>query len=370
MENVVGTLRGSEFPDEWIILGGHFDAWVHGASDPNSGTAMLLTLAEALGEMAKQGYRPKRSILIAHWDAEEHGIIASSEWAEQLRETLNAKAVAYFNADGACSGLNFGGSASPSLKGLLLDATKAVKYGNSDQSVYEHWVSLGGSPEKGPNIGNLGGGSDHLAFYAHLGIPSLSAGMGGPTLYHSAYDNFHWYKTFADPEFISGPTVAKVFGVMALRMANAQVLPLDVKRYGQDLQLHLSNVVKQIQQYHPKYQLKDLIELAAEIEALGRDLDARLNKKLTSGSLSPDALLRLNQQLIGLERFFLDKQGMAYGKWYQSLYASSDPYSGYASWMLPGFLYEASLKSTNNLPDLEVRYRRAMENLAAAIEKM
>ena len=370
VENVVGTLRGSEFPAEWIILGGHFDAWVHGASDPNSGTAMLLTLAEALGEMAKQGYRPKRSILIAHWDAEEHGIIASSEWAEQLRETLNAKAVAYFNADGACSGLNFGGSASPSLKGLLLDATKAVKYGNSDQSVYEHWVSLGGSPEKGPNIGNLGGGSDHLAFYAHLGIPSLSAGMGGPTLYHSAYDNFHWYKTFADPEFISGPTVAKVFGVMALRMANAQVLPLDVKRYGQDLQLHLSNVVKQIQQYHPKYQLKDLIELAAEIEALGRDLDARLNKKLTSGSLSPDALLRLNQQLIGLERFFLDKQGMAYGKWYQSLYASSDPYSGYASWMLPGFLYEASLKSTNNLPDLEVRYRRAMENLAAAIEKM
>lgn len=370
VENVVGTLTGSEFPDEWVILGGHFDAWVHGASDPNSGTAMLLTLAEALGELAAQGYRPKRSILIAHWDAEEHGIIASSEWAEQLRETLNQKAVAYFNADGACSGLNFGGSASPSLKTLLLDATKSVNYGNSAQTVYEHWRSLSGTPEKGPNIGNLGGGSDHLAFYAHLGIPSLSAGMGGPTLYHSAYDNFHWYKTFADPEFISGPTVARVFGVMALRLANAEVLPLDAKRYGQDLQLHLGNVVKAVQKYHPSYQLKDLIELAAELEELGRDLDARIQKKLAAAKTDPEALQRINQQLIQLERYFLDEEGMAYGKWYRSLYASSDPYSGYASWMLPGFLYEASLASTKNLPDLEKRYRTALENLGTALEKL
>lgn len=370
VENVVGTLVGTAYPDEWIIIGGHFDAWVYGASDPNSGTAMLLTLADALGELAKQGYRPKRSIKIAHWDAEEHGIIASSEWVEQLREELNEKAIAYFNADGACSGLNFGGASSPSLKSLMLDATKSVQYGNSEQTVYEHWISRSRTPEKGPDIGNLGGGSDHLAFYAHLGIPSLSAGMGGPTLYHSAYDNYHWYKTFADPDFISGPTVTRVFGVMALRLANADVIPFDVKRYGQDLKMHLNNVVKEVKAYQKTYQLNGLIELAEEIELLGKDLDARLSAKLSSTPDNRELLQNINKSLIGLERFFVDEEGMAYGKWYRSLYASSDPYSGYASWMLPGFLYEASLQSTENLPDLEMRYRKAMENLGAAIENL
>lgn len=368
VENVVGTLTGTEYPDEWIILGGHFDAWVYGASDPNSGTAMLLTLADALGELAKQGYRPKRTIKIAHWDAEEHGIIASSEWVEQLREELNEKAIAYFNADGACSGLNFGGASSPTLKSLMLDATKDVRYGDSDQSVYEHWISRSRTPEKGPDIGNLGGGSDHLAFYAHAGIPSLSAGMGGPTLYHSAYDSYHWYKTFADPEFISGPTVARLFGVMAMRLANADVLPLDVKRYGQDLKMHLGNVVKEVRKYKADFELDGLIELASEIEMLGTDLDKRLSKKLSAKSIDMEGLAEINKQMIALERLFLDEEGMAYGKWYQSLYASSDPYSGYASWMLPGFLYEASLQSTENLAKLEMRYRKAMENLASAIE--
>ncbi len=138
VENVIGTLTGSTFPDEWIILGSHYDAWEFGASDPNSGTAMLLTLADALGELAKKGYRPRRTIKIAHWDAEEHGILGSTEWVEQYRAELDQKGVAYFNADGACSGLSFGGAASPSLKSLLIDATRVVPYPKSNQTVYDH----------------------------------------------------------------------------------------------------------------------------------------------------------------------------------------------------------------------------------------
>lgn len=370
VENVIGTLTGSTFPDEWIILGSHYDAWEFGASDPNSGTAMLLTLADALGELAKKGYRPRRTIKIAHWDAEEHGILGSTEWVEQYRAELDQKGVAYFNADGACSGLSFGGAASPSLKSLLIDATRVVPYPKSNQTVYDHWVERIANKADGPAIGNLGGGSDHLAFYAHLGIPSLSAGMGGPTMYHSAYDNFHWYESVGDPDFVSGPTVAKVMGVMALRMANAEVIPYDIARYGKDLKTHLQTAEKAIKSYAPAFGVQPLSTRADQLAEHAAQCTVLLRQKLDGKGLSAERLAAFNKTLISLERAFLDEKGMAYGSWYRSLYASSDPYSGYASWMLPGFLFEASLGSTEQLPELEKRHLAAFQRLDTRISSL
>lgn len=370
VQNVVGTLKGSEYPDQWIIMGAHFDAWVHGASDPNSGTAMLLCVAEALGELARQGMTPKRTIKIAHWDAEEHGIIASTEWVEQYRDELDANAIAYFNADGACSGLRFGASSAPSLKGLLVDATKMVPYANQEISVYDHWLSQVTDKSNGPRIGNLGGGSDHLGFYAHVGIPSLGAGTRSPTLYHSAYDNFHWYQKFADPQFLSGPMVAKVFGIMALRLSNADIIPLDVNRIGSDLKMHIRNAEKQIQAYAPNADLSKLLTAVDDLAVATEKFTNSVKNKLEKGKIRDDRREQINKILLRLDRAFIDEEGMAYGKWYRSLYASSDPYSGYASWMLPGLLYEASLKSTDNLPGLEERYLAAFEKLTADLENM
>jgi len=176
--NVVATLPGELYPDEWIILGCHYDAWGFGSTDPNSGTAMLLSLSETLGKLAKEGKRPARSILIAHWDAEEHGVIGSTEWVEQFREDLSAKAVAYINLDAAVSGRNFGASSSPTLKQLIIDAAKEVPYPDSPETVFEKWA---GKKDE-PSIGNLGGGSDHIAFYMHVGVPSLNGGASGPTI--------------------------------------------------------------------------------------------------------------------------------------------------------------------------------------------
>ncbi|PHN02642.1 M28 family peptidase [Flavilitoribacter nigricans] len=370
VQNVVGTLEGSTYPDEWIIMGSHYDAWVHGASDPNSGTAMLLCLAEALGELAKQGYQPKRTIKIAHWDAEEHGIIASTEWVEQFKDELDAKAIAYFNADGACSGLSFGASSAPSLKGLLVESTKVVPYTDQDISVYEHWTARLEDKSQGPRIGNLGGGSDHLGFYAHLGIPSMGAGMRGPTLYHSAYDDFHWYATYADPEFQSGPTVAKVFGIMGLRLANADILPLDVGRYGSDLRTHIRTAEKAIQAYAPDYKTTKLLASVDQLAKATEKYVEVMEASAAKGKLKNKKLEQVNNTLLKLDRAFIDDEGMAYGKWFRSLYASSDPYSGYASWMLPGLLYEASIESTSNLPSLEKRYIAAFDRLRADIESL
>ena len=374
---VVGTLTGSEFPDEWIIAGCHYDAWSYGSTDPNSGTAMLLSLAESLGKLPQ---KPKRTIKICHWDAEEHGVIGSTEWVEQMRDELAAKAVAYMNYDAAVSGKIFGGSASPSLKKLLIEASQAVAYPDSNKTVYEHWMAQKGgrkgsgsapvSNESEPTIGNLGGGSDHIAFYMHAGIPSLSAGTGGPTLYHSQYDDLFFYNKFVDSTYKMGPMVEQVVGTMSLRLANADILPYDVSRYATDLATHLKTAEKAIKVYQPSYSIEKLLVQVETLKQTAEAYENRIKTLLASDQLDKSKVAALNKELRDLEKAFIDPKGMAYGSWYRSLYASSDPYSGYASWMLPAFQYEASLKSTANLPDIEARHAKAIETLNSKIVNM
>jgi N-acetylated-alpha-linked acidic dipeptidase len=359
--NVVGTLKGADLPDEWIILGCHFDAWGFGATDPNSGTAMLLSLSESLGKLAAQGHRPKRSIMIAHWDAEEHGVIGSSEWVEQLSDELGAKAIAYMNFDGGVSGKNFGASASPTLKKLITEASKAVDYPYTDQSLYDFWKR--GAAE--PSIGNLGGGSDHIAFYMHVGVPSLSGGAGGPTPYHSNYDSFHYYSTFVDPEFQMGPTIEHLAGLMALRLSNHSIVDYDVARYATDLKLHFASAENKVKAYHPSFDgFAASKQSLATLESTAQELATALEQAGIQ-EISNKALKAVNAQLIGLEKSFIEEKGMDYGSWYRSLYASTDPFSGYASWMLPGIEYEVSLKRSENLAAWDTRYAAAIDRLAS-----
>lgn len=361
--NVVGTLVGAELPNEWIMAGAHYDAWGFGATDPNSGTAMLLALSESLGKLSLAGHKPKRTIKIAHWDAEEQGVIASTEWVEQFRDELEAKGVAYFNADGAVSGKSFGAASSPSLKSLSIEATKAVPYPDSSKTLYEHWLGKRGAKE--PPLGNLGGGSDHIAFYTHVGIPSWGGGTGGPSIYHSNHDSFSFYERFADPSFKMGPLVERVFGIMALRLANADVIPYNVSRYGTDLRTHFEGLQKLTKAYdkaETAFSFDALIKAADELKKAGDDSEAALK---TANEANKKAI---NVELLLLERQWIDKQGMPYGNWYRSLYASPDPYSGYASWMLPGFQYEAANKSTANLKMWEQKYLDAMVRLKTKME--
>lgn len=339
--NVVGTLAGSELPDEWIVAGSHYDAWNFGTCDPNSGTAMLLSLTETLGKMAQAGQRPKRTLKVAHWDAEEFGVIGSTEWVEQFRDELKAKGVAYFNADAAVSGRDFGGAASPTLKELLVQATQAVNYPDSSKTVYQVWMGKN-KTAKEPPIGNLGGGSDHIAFYMHVGIPSWSGGTGGPTLYHSNNDNLAFYEKFADPTFKMGPMVEQVFGVMALRMANGDVIPYQLGRYGTDLLVHIENLKKQA----AAASFDELIKASDALKRAGDECDQAIVMLLGKG-VDAARLKTINGALLQLEREWIDMDGMPYGSWYRSLYASSDPYSGYASWMLPALQYAVSNKSEN-----------------------
>ncbi len=365
--NVVGTLRGTEFPDEWFILGAHYDPWGFGAIDPNGGTAMLLTLAEALGELAlDEECRPRRSIMIAHWDAEEYGIIGSTEWVEQLREELEANAIAYINADGAVSGSNFGASSSPSLKGQILEATKTVTYPGTGESLYDWWLARAPEDADEPGLGNLGGGSDHVGFYTHAGVPSAALSSGNPGgVYHSNYDNFAWYERFGDTEFVYGPMIARADGILALRFANADVLPYDPVRYATDTRTHVETLYQVAEIRRMQVDFSALSASTQELEEAAKALVEARDHWTASGNIDPAAAEAVNRALIGLEKAWLNDRGLQGRPWSRSIYVSPDPFSGYASWMLPGLRYEIETDDRADLLAWERVYTGAVRDLAA-----
>ena len=366
--NVIGTLKGSEAPDEWIILGCHLDSWGFGATDPSSGTAMLISLSETLGKLKDKGYAPKRSILIGHWDAEEHGVIGSTEWVEQMRDQLNAKGVVYMNFDGAVSGKNFGAAAAPTLKKLLIETSKDVQYPYTNQSLYEFWNK---SNQTEPPIGNLGGGSDHIAFYMHVGVPSMSGGAGGPNVYHSNYDSFRFYEKFVDPEFQMGPMVEHMAGLMALRMANAEIIPYNLNRYAQDLKIHFTNAETKINTYDKEFDgFKLTADAIKSLEKVSNELTLNIKSYLENDDFSKKELKNLNKQLIALEKSFISEKGMYFGSWFKSIYAASDPFSGYAAWILPGLEYEIALNSSERLQEWDSRYASAVNSLHLKMKQL
>ena len=370
--NVVGTVRGSEFPDEWFILGAHYDPWGFGAIDPNGGTAMLLTLAEALGELARdEECAPRRSIMIAHWDAEEYGIIGSTEWVEEFREELEANAIAYINADAAVSGANFGASSSPSLKGQILEATKAVTYPGTSQRLYDWWMDRALDGAKEPALGNLGGGSDHVGFYTHAGVPSGGLSSGNPGgVYHSNYDNFAWFERFGDSEFVYGPMVAQADGILALRFANADVLPYDAARYATDTRTHVETLYEVASRRGLKVDLSGLVAATTELDEAAAALVTARERWIASGEVDPAAAEAVNRALIGLEKAWLNDRGLQGRPWSRSIYVSPDPFSGYASWMLPGLRYEIETDDRADLPGWERVYVGAIQNLAARMREV
>ncbi|RZC68516.1 hypothetical protein C5167_031747 [Papaver somniferum] len=258
IENVIAEIEGVEEPDRFVILGNHRDAWTFGAVDPNSGTAALLDVARRLGKMQKTGWRPRRTIILCNWDAEEYGLIGSTEWVEENREMLASRAVAYLNMDCAVSGPGFQASATPQLEELLKEVAQQVPDpDNSSQTIYDSWTGSKGSPTTfdchiidflknesvNPDIfvlkfGRLGGGgSDYAPFVQHVGVSAIDMLFGGGhPVYHSMYDDFTWMRKFGDPMFQRHVAAASIWGLVALRLADDEFLPFNYLSYANELQ--------------------------------------------------------------------------------------------------------------------------------------
>jgi N-acetylated-alpha-linked acidic dipeptidase len=344
--DVIGTIPGKDFPNETVIGGNHRDAWVYGAVDPSSGTAAMLETVHGLGELLKTGWRPKRTIILGSWDAEEQGLIGSTEWVEEQEKKLGA-AVVYFNMDTAVSGSLFAASAVPSLKQFSRDVTKAVP-SPTGGSVYDAWFKSKQNPtnndavkSKQPNVptsdlpvGDLGSGSDFTPFLQHIGVPSTDIGSSGPYgVYHSTFDDFQWFQTFADPNFLYEQEMARVFGIQVLRMANADVLPHDYETYGKEITAYLEALQRRCSTAFGKQSP----DFAPSLDAAHRFTNAG-HALLAAQSAPPaatEAQQKLNQALISAERQLLAPEGLPKRPWFRHTIYAPGEFTGYAAVVVP-----------------------------------
>ena len=330
---VEGRIRGAELPEEWVVLGNHRDAWVFGGVDPSSGTASMMELTRALGQLAKNGMRPRRTIVVCSWDGEEVGLTGSTEWGEQFAGDLRAKGVAYINVDEATSGPNFHGQAVASLAPMLEETTGSLQ-DPSGKSLYDAWKSVvererkeGAQSSQFSSSGvanetladtRIGSGSDHTVFLNFIGMPVLGLGFEGDYgVYHSAYDDFFWMNHFGDPGYRYHTLMSQLWGVTALRLANADLLPFDFASYASNLRQFVSELAK-----GKDMSELDLGEVKKKIdafEAAGHRLNDSLSGKLKSGQIDPRLALQMNHGMMGLERNWLNPDGIPGRPWFKHI---------------------------------------------------
>ncbi len=366
-----GIVRGSEFPDEMVIVGGHRDGWGPGTADNVSGTVSVLEAARAVAEQVKAGHRPKRTIVFATWDAEEWGLMGSSEYAEDDSLRLLRSAVAYLNQDVAAQGAQFGGGGSPSLRSTLRSVADEVPDPNGMGSVYSQWRKASRTREGNePAMGDPGGGSDFAGFYNHLGIPIAEWGFGGAGgVYHSQYDDLAWMSKFGDPGYKYHATAARIGAAMLLRLANADIVPYDYAEFAQTVRKYVPDIDKTLAARHWAGNMNavsaalDRFETAAAAFNGARD-------QLLAGDPSHTVLERTNAALRGVERALTRAQGLEGREWFRNLIYVADKDNGYANMVYPS-VNEAirandADRASREIADLAAHFDAATKALDAA----
>ena len=329
-------IRGSQYPDEMVIIGGHRDGWGPGAADNVSGTVSVLEAARAVAEAVKQGVRPKRTMVFATWDAEEWGLIGSTEYVEDDSLRLSRGAVAYLNQDVAAQGVRFGGGGSPSLRGVLRDVARLVPDPNGKGSVYAEWRRASAVPDSAePAMGDPGGGSDFAGFYNHLGIPIAEWGFGGAGgVYHSQYDSYAWMTKFGDPGFQYHAAAAKIAAAMMLRLANADILPYDYVEYARTMRRYIAPIERSVSDRKWNLSATGLRAAIDRLEREGTAFNAARDSAL-SAAPSSQQLQRTNAALMRVERALTRPEGLKTRPWFRNLIYAADENNGYANMVFP-----------------------------------
>ncbi len=367
---VEARIHGAQFPDEWVLLGNHHDAWEYGGVDPSSGTASMMELTRAFGTMLKNGFRPKRTLIFASWDGEEIGLTGSTEWGEQFADDLRKKLVAYINVDSSASGPNFEGGAIGSLAPMLVETSYSIA-DPSGTSLHDAWIKSTVAARKNekhtqsPRDDNLvntriGSGSDHTVFLNFLGRPVITLQFDGPYgVYHSMYDDFYWMNHFGDPGYKYHATMSALWGVTALRLAQADILPFDFGFYGRTLNSFIDDLKKNPRYDTHKINLDNLQKSAAAFEAAGKNVKTLLDRPIASGKIDPQSAENYNQSILQVESNWLNPDGIPGRPWFKHLLYSAR-YT-YAHLELPG-LTEAI--ESQNWPEAQ----RQSEILTTAID--
>jgi N-acetylated-alpha-linked acidic dipeptidase len=333
---VEARIRGEQLPDEWVLIGNHRDAWEYGGVDPASGTASMMEVTRALGELKRQGVRPKRTIVACSWDGEEIGLTGSTEWGEQFAEELQSKLVAYLNVDSSTSGPEFEPSAVASLAPLIVEVTRAIPH-PSGGTLYRAWTERHQrltAGRKRPSADSalvdvrIGSGSDHTVFLNHLGRPTVGLTFTGPYgVYHSVYDDFYWMNHFGDPGYRYHVLLAQMWGVLTLRLANAEILPFDFAYYADCV----GQFIGEIRMKKGVAAHLDLGGLQAEndrFHAAGLELRRATSRSLASGSLGGPEFAAVNRSIMDVESNWMHPDGIPGRPWFKHLlYAARYTYA-------------------------------------------
>ena len=416
--DVIARMQGSTYPDEWVIRGNHHDAWVNGAQDPGSGMSAVLEEARALGELARQGWRPKRTVIYAAWDGEEQGLLGSTEWVEAHDKDLREHAVAYLNSDGTGRGF-FNPSGSHALENLVNDVARDVEDPETKLTVWKRQqarrIANGTREEKNDartradlRIAALGSGSDYSSFLQHAGVPSLDLRFGGfdssDGIYHSVYDDYYYYTKFLDTDFAYGRALAQVAGSTIIRLADADVLPFEyadqadtVQTYVKELQALLKTQQDDMRERNreidegvfaaindprrplqaPKKEtvapalnfapLENAAEALTQAAARYRKAADTARPKLASNSA---AVRAINAKLLQAERQLTDDAGLPKRPWYRHMLYAPGFYTGYAVKTMPGVREAIEQKEYAAAETEIVRVAKALEREAALLDSI
>jgi N-acetylated-alpha-linked acidic dipeptidase len=366
--NVLAKINGTMYPDEYIVLGNHRDAWVFGAMDPSSGSASFVELARSLGHMLKKGWKPLRSIILASWDGEEYGMLGSTEYVEDFVQDLKKNAVAYVNVDNSASGSEFSVSSTPSLSSVIREITKKVNDPKSGRTVYDEWMKAdmewnskhntsGEEFRAHPVVSELGSGSDFVAFCDYAGVPSVSFAFKGPYgVYHSIYDSFNWMQKFGDPGCKYEVTATKLWGLLSLTLSDSIILPLNYTEYAVELDFYVNKLEKALNEGLDKQiprsnltvlrdSIKPLYEVSKAIEKKMEYLKQQVSRKSFSlvKYLSTKENFELNQEIalinkklyLAERQFLLPTGGIEGREWYKHVIYAPGLWAGYGAVTFP-----------------------------------
>ena len=415
--NVIATIRGRQYPDEWIIRGNHHDAWVNGAQDPVSGMGAVLEEARAFGMLLKEGWRPKRTIVYCAWDGEEQGLLGSTEWAEAHADELKQKAVLYINTDSNGRGY-LGASGSHSLEKYMNGVAQDIVDPEKNISVWKRSqlarIANARSPEDRREIrskadlriGALGSGSDYTVFIDHLGVASLNLGYGGEDgggIYHSIYDDFYWYTNFSDTDFSYGRALAQTGGTAVLRIADAGLLPFEFTNFAETVKRYLDELKKLLKSKQDEIaernrQLEEGVfsatadpkeafvspsreevpphlnfaPLENALENLTRGAEryskAAAGVKTSGKAPSASIISSVNKKLIQSERLLTDQKGLPGRDWFRHLIYAPGFYTGYGVKTIPGVREAIEQKKWIEAESEIVRVAGILEQEARLIE--
>jgi len=418
VNDVIAKIPGSTQPDEWIVRGNHHDGWVNGADDPISAQVDLLEEARSLGQLLKQGWKPKRTIIYAAWDGEEPMLLGSTEWAEEHADELRQHAVAYINTDGNGRGyLMLEGS--HTLEHFMNGVARDIQDPESGVSVWQrdelHSIAQAKSDEDRKKIRDradlrmaaLGSGTDYTTFEDHLGVASLNLGFGGEDpdagIYHSIYDDFYWYTHFSDTNFVYGRALSQTVGTAVMRLADADLLPFDFTDFADTMQFYLTQLKKLAQDkrseaierdreldeglFHaindprrptvapprepvpPYLNFAPLENAVAQLHQSAQRYQEALQKAWASPQgVSAATLADLNHKMMDSERRLTDDAGLPRRRWYKHMIYAPGVYTGYGPKTMPGVREAIEQKRWPEADAEIVRVSKVLENESGLID--